>query len=183
MEFQYHISEMTAETAAADFVKEFVQVEKFLSACQQCPNYNTRWTCPPFDFDPMTIWSGYTTLRLYARVLHADGADQPLDGALAALKREKRLYREKLYRWEQAEPGSQMLLAGTCDQCDRCEKAQGRPCRQPEHLRYSIEALGGDVEGCLRRQDAPAKRRPAGSACPVRRPEESGGGCHCFHRQ
>ena len=105
MEFQYHISEMTAETAAADFVKEFVQVEKFLLACQQCPNYNTRWTCPPFDFDPMTIWSGYTTLRLYARVLHADGADQPLDGALAALKREKRLYREKLYRWEQAEPG------------------------------------------------------------------------------
>ena len=93
MEFQYHISEMTAETAAADFVKEFVQVEKFLSACQQCPNYNTRWTCPPFDFDPMTIWRGYTTLRLYARVLHADGADQPLDGALAALKREKRLYR------------------------------------------------------------------------------------------
>lgn len=149
MEFQYHISEMAAETAAADFVKEFVQVEKFLSACQQCPNYNTRWTCPPFDFDPMTIWSGYTTLRLYARILHADGADQPLDGALAALKREKRLYREKLYRWEQAEPGSQMLLAGTCDQCDRCEKAQGRPCRQPEHLRYSIEALGGDVEGCL----------------------------------
>ena len=60
MEFQYHISEMAAETAAADFVKEFVQVEKFLSACQQCPNYNTRWTCPPFDFDPMTIWSGCT---------------------------------------------------------------------------------------------------------------------------
>lgn len=25
------------------------------------------------------------------------------------------------------------------------------PARQPEHLRYSIEALGGDVEGCLRR--------------------------------
>lgn len=112
MEFQYHISEMAAETAAADFVKEFVQVEKFLSACQQCPNYNTRWTCPPFDFDPMTIWSGYTTLRLYARILHADGADQPLDGALAALKREKRLYREKLYRWEQAEPGSQDAAGG-----------------------------------------------------------------------
>ena len=80
MEFQYHISEMAAETAAADFVKEFVQVEKFLSACQQCPNYNTRWTCPPFDFDPMTIWSGYTTLRLYARILHADAGEAPVPG-------------------------------------------------------------------------------------------------------
>ena len=42
-----------------------------------------------------------------------------------------------------------MLLAGTCDQCEVCEKEQGRPCGKPELLRYSIEALGGDVEGCL----------------------------------
>ena len=60
---------------------------------------------------------------------------QPLDDALDALKREKRLYREKLSQWEQAVPGSQMLLAGTCDQCEVCEKSQGRPCRHPECLR------------------------------------------------
>ena len=42
-----------------------------------------------------------------------------------------------------------MLLAGTCDQCEVCEKVQGHPCGRPELLRYSIEALGGDVEGCL----------------------------------
>lgn len=28
-------------------------------------------------------------------------------------------------------------------------KVQGHPCGRPELLRYSIEALGGDVEGCL----------------------------------
>ena len=53
------------------------------------------------------------------------------------------------YRWERETPGSQMLLAGTCDQCETCEKVQGHPCGRPELLRYSIEALGGDVEGCL----------------------------------
>lgn len=166
MEFQYHISEMAAETAAADFVKEFVQVEKFLSACQQCPNYNTRWTCPPFDFDPMTIWSGYTTLRLYARILHADGADQPLDGALAALKREKRLYREKLYRWEQAEPGSQMLLAGTCDQCDRCERRRVVPaasrstCATPSRRWAAMwRAACGGISTCPFCGAGTAKRR------------------------
>lgn len=147
--FQYHISEMSVEADAAEFVKSFVHIEKFLPACRQCPNYNTRWTCPPFGFDPMTIWRGYTGLRLYAHILHADAPGQPLDDALDALKREKRLYREKLSQWEQAVPGSQMLLAGTCDQCEVCEKSQGRPCRHPECLRYSIEALGGDVEGCL----------------------------------
>ena len=75
--------------------------------------------------------------------------EQPLDEAVAALKQEKRLYRELLQRWERETPGSQMLLAGTCDQCETCEKVQGHPCGRPELLRYSIEALGGDVEGCL----------------------------------
>ena len=150
MAFAYHIRELTAETTVPEFVAQFVHVEKFLPACRQCPRYNTRWTCPPFDFDPMDVWGGYTGLRLYARILDADGAGQPLDDATEALLREKRLYREKLRQWEQAAPGSQMLLAGTCDQCQVCEKSQGRPCHSPELLRYSIEALGGDVEGCLR---------------------------------
>lgn len=150
MAFAYHIRELTAETTVPEFVAQFVHVEKFLPACRQCPRYNTRWTCPPFDFDPMDVWGGYTGLRLYARILDADGAGQSMDDATEALLREKRLYREKLRQWEQAAPGSQMLLAGTCDQCQVCEKSQGRPCHSPELLRYSIEALGGDVEGCLR---------------------------------
>ena len=86
MPFQYHIREMTVETSAEDFVTHFVHVEKFLPFCQQCSSYNTRWTCPPFDFDPMTIWRSYTGLRLYARILQADVPEQPLDAALAALK-------------------------------------------------------------------------------------------------
>lgn len=143
MAFAYHIRELTAEATVPEFVAQFVHVEKFLPACRQCPRYNTRWTCPPFDFDPMDVWGGYTGLRLYARILDADGAGQPMDDATEALLREKRLYREKLRQWEQAAPGSQMLLAGTCDQCQVCEKSQGRPCHSPELLRYSIEALGG----------------------------------------
>lgn len=149
MAFQYHIRELTAEVSVSEFSERFIHIEKFLTACRQCPNYRTRWTCPPFEFDPMTVWNSYTGLRLYARILQADAPEQTLDDAMAALKREKRLYREKLYQWEQATPGSQMLLAGTCDQCAVCERSLGRPCRAPEHLRYSIEALGGDVEGCL----------------------------------
>ena len=111
MPFQYHIREMTAETTVAVFVEGFVRVEKFLPFCRQCDSYNTRWTCPPFDFDPMTVWRSYTGLRLYARVLQADVPEQPLEGALNALKQEKQLYRTQLQQWERATPDSQMLLA------------------------------------------------------------------------
>ena len=124
MPFQYHIRELTAKTTTAAFVERFVWVEKFLPLCRRCDSYGTRWTCPPFDFDPMTIWHNYTGLLLYARILQADTPEQPLEEALAA-------------------------LAGTCHECEACEKTQGRPCKKPELLRYSIEALGGDVEGCL----------------------------------
>ena len=105
MPFQYHIREMTVETSAEDFVTRFVHVEKFLPFCQQCSSYNTRWTCPPFDFDPMTIWQSYRGLRLYARILQADVPEQPLDEAVAALKQEKRLYRQELQRWERVSWG------------------------------------------------------------------------------
>lgn len=149
MPFQYHIRELTAKTTTAAFVEGFVRVEKFLPLCRRCDSYGTRWTCPPFDFDPMTIWHNYTGLLLYARILQADTPEQPLEEALAALKREKLLYRNKLQQWERDTPDSQMLLAGTCHECEVCEKTLGRPCRKPELLRYSIEALGGDVEGCL----------------------------------
>ena len=98
MAFQYHVREMTAETSAEEFVTRFVRVEKFLPFCQQCGSYNTRWTCPPFDFDPMTIWQSYRRLRLYARILQADVPEQPLDEAVAALKQEKRLYRQTQHR-------------------------------------------------------------------------------------
>ena len=134
MPFQYRIREMTVETSAEDFVTHFVRVEKFLPFCQQCGSYNTRWTCPPFDVEPMTMWRSYTGLRLYARILQADVPEQPLDEAVAALKQEKRLYRELLQRWEQETPESQMLLAGTCATSARCAKghrdvpAAGRSC-------------------------------------------------------
>ena len=81
-------------------------VEKFLPLCRRCDSYGTRWTCPPFDFDPMTIWHSYTGLLLYARILQADTPEQPLEEALAALKREKLLYRDKLQQWERDTPGS-----------------------------------------------------------------------------
>ena len=149
MPFHYHIRELTAKTTTAAFVERFVWVEKFLPLCRRCDSYGTRWTCPPFDFDPMTIWHNYTGLLLYARILQADTPEQPLEEALAALKREKLLYRDKLQQWERDTPDSRMLLAGTCDECEACENTQGRPCKKPELLRYSIEALGGDVEGCL----------------------------------
>ena len=130
MAFQYHVREMTAETSAEEFVTRFVRVEKFLPFCQQCGSYNTRWTCPPFDFDPMTIWQSYRGLRLYARILQADVPEQPLDEAVAALKQEKRLYRQELQRWEQETPGEPDAAGGHLRPVRDVQKGTGTSLRQ-----------------------------------------------------
>lgn len=150
MEFTYTIEEYTAEIPVQEFVTRCVDVTRFRKLCQQCGNYDKRWSCPSFTFDPMEIWNGYSSVRLYMRLLRGTQENQPMEAALTALMEEKRKYFNLLMTWEKENPDSQLLSAGTCDLCDTCAKEQGESCRHPELLRYSIEALGGDVEKCAK---------------------------------
>ena len=127
------------------YLRDCVDVPRFLEQCQRCPNYDTRWSCPSFSFDPMEIWRKYDTLRIVGSVLvfHPDcGTKEGLD----ALKEEKNALMTELLAMEQSRPGSLALSAGTCELCpEGCSKPSGTPCRKPEQMRYSIEALGGNV--------------------------------------
>ena len=135
------------ETVVADyqqFVAECIDVPKFLAYCEQCDNYNTKWSCPPFDFDPMDIWHKYKTLRLYALVLRP--AEEMSSAELvAALHREKPGFDQWLSEMEAETPGSLYLSGGSCVLCEDCQRKYGQACCNPGKLRHSIEALGGDV--------------------------------------
>ena len=36
---------------AADYARDFVEVERFIECCKICPNYGAKWGCPPYAFD------------------------------------------------------------------------------------------------------------------------------------
>lgn len=150
MEFAYTIEEYIADVPMDEFIAQCIDVPRFRRLCEQCGNYDRRWSCPSFSFDPMEIWNGYSSVRLYMRLLRSTKDGQAMESALTALLKEKKKYFAMLMAWEKANTGSQMLSAGTCDLCATCAKEQGTPCRHPQQLRYSIEALGGDVEKCAR---------------------------------
>lgn len=144
MTLPYTVEPLSAEISAADYVKNCVDIDKFLGFCRECRSYNTRWSCPPLDFDPLTLWRRFRTLRLSARVLiPRPGTAVP--ALLEGLKREKELLLDELLTLEEACGGSMVLSAGTCNFCETCSRSQGLPCRNPGRMRYSIEALGGDV--------------------------------------
>ena len=54
-----------------------------------------------------------------------------------------------LLKLEQEIPGSLALQSGRCLLCERCAREEGKVCRHPQRLRYSIESLGGNVTATL----------------------------------
>ena len=139
-----------AEMDASDFVRDYVDVDRFLECCKVCPNYGAKWSCPPFAFDVQAFWAGCERIGLYAwKVDTADLAGRTDAAAQAeAAHRRAELRRQmqaELYAQEAARPGTKALVCGSCDLCEGCARKQGRDCIQPQKMRHSIESLGGNV--------------------------------------
>ena len=138
-----------------EFRETLVDVPLFSGYCRDCPHYGRYWSCPPFPFDPESLWGRYDRLMLHAqKVTFSKGRLFP--GERRAFE-EKELPKIKedmareLLRREADIPGSLALFPGRCDWCPVCARTEGKPCRTPDRMRYSIEALGGDCGGALER--------------------------------
>lgn len=144
MNKKYTEKRLETSVSVPEYIKECVDVEKFLAYCKKCPNYGKSHACPPFDFEPMDIWRGYSTVRLAAKQIFFS-EDTTLDEAYKILLEKKHELLDEMAELEKTYPGSLALSAGSCDICPECAKKTGEKCRFPQKLRYSIEALGGDV--------------------------------------
>ena len=138
-----------------EFLRDLVDVPRFSGYCRDCPDYGQTWSCPPFGFDPMTIWARFDAIRLHARKL-VFAKDRLFPGERRTFEREelpkvKADMARELLDMEAEHPGSLALLGGKCDLCPVCARTQGQPCRSPKTMRYSIESLGGDCGGALER--------------------------------
>lgn len=161
------IETLTAEIPMEEYLRDYVDVERFLGLCAQCSNYLNRWSCPPYDFDPLDYIKRFRTVKVVARKISPIGDWQPDiqdenaqagpaytgEGAKSyewvwqMMSSVKADLEAELFKEEDALPGSQLLSGGSCYKCaEGCTRPTGEPCRHPDLMRYSIEALGGDVE-------------------------------------
>lgn len=142
-----------AEGPVSDFVKNCVDVPRFLACCRDCPNFDRRWSCPPYDFSAEALWKQYTDILLCEKIVYVDPVLREVPYSqeeINEISREllaptKNQMTENLLVLESKYPGSRALFAGTCDVCAICAKELNEPCFHPEKMRYSIEALGGNV--------------------------------------
>lgn len=140
----YTEKRLETTVSISEYLSECVNVERFLAYCKECRNYGVSHSCPPFDFDPLDIWKRYDKVRLTAfQLFFNEGVT--MAEAYKALAEKKREMLCEMIELERDIPGSLALSAGSCDLCSECAKASGEKCRFRERMRYSIEALGGDV--------------------------------------
>lgn len=152
------MSKLQTVLPVEQFLRECVDVPRFLEQCRACPNYEKIWSCPPFSFKPMELWGNYDSILLLGRVIETPeslrqqrfSSGQALnDVSRALLREEKRALLLELLELEKQTPGSRALSAGSCDFCGDCARVHGEECRNPGVMRYSLETLGADVGKAL----------------------------------
>lgn len=116
--------------------------------CEACPAYGGKWSCPPYS----PAFSGYA-LEEYpyaALVLFWCDLDQfrytkteyiRIRAANTIMKSRM----DRLMRGLEQSAGGVMIANGNCRLCNPCSKKKGEPCKKPERMRFSMEALGLNV--------------------------------------
>lgn len=149
----YHTERYESKTTVDHYMENYVDIPCFLEYCKECKNYKKSWSCPPFDFSVEDYWKQYRYLHLIGTKIIFDeetlnsvnGRDDVQQILNDVLDTEKIKLSEKLYEVEKRYPDSISLSAGSCSYCKTCERILGNPCTYPDKIRYSIEALGGNV--------------------------------------
>lgn len=112
--------------------------------CRTCEKHGRFWSCPPFTVSPLTEFAAWThAVVVCRRIPLAPGTtkEQMLERFLSS-----RVGFGELMRGLEARSAAvTALIAGHCSGCAECTRAEDQPCRTPERLRYSLEAVGFDV--------------------------------------
>ena len=149
----YRVEYRTSHIEAPIFRQKYQDQEKFMAYCRECPRYNTRWSCPPLSFGVPKFLEPYTSVNLLCAKISLD--DETIRAAdtdekiktvgweiVSAVKRDAD---ERLRKLEARIPESLSLSSGGCILCENCTRKEGKPCRQPDKMRYSLDAFGFDL--------------------------------------
>ena len=142
----YTLEKFEKSISVAEYMRDYINVQEFLGYCRRCSNFDKVWSCPSYDFEPEEYWKKYNSLYVLGYKINFDGSESE-ERSLEIMAEVKAKVTDELFELESARPGSISLSAGSCSLCGKgnCTRTSGAPCRHPDKMRYSIEALGGNV--------------------------------------
>lgn len=147
MQLSYKTERFRVETDVNSYVEDYHRADHFLPFCQECKNYGRRYGCPPFDSDPLSIIKQYDSVRIIGVKLTPDDATLPLSSANELMAPVILAMNQELLQEEKRLHGFACGFVGECPYCDGepCARREGKPCRHPDKVRPSLEALGFDI--------------------------------------
>ena len=136
----------------AEYIVSYRDSARVRGYCRECGRYGNCWACPPYDFDETALLEQYTTISLLATVITpSEGVTLTPETADRIIRRERQRLDRMLVKMEcdASVPAhtARAFFAGTCLLCppEHCTRRDSLPCRHPESIRPSLEALGFDV--------------------------------------
>lgn len=141
-DIMYKKERFTKELEIDDFLRLYFDPAVTLEKCRACSGFAKTWSCPDFDFDVKAYWKQFSAYQVIVDRVYMEGAASPKE-AEERLAREKPVFNAEMLTLEKDTPGSVALYAQECEECQRCARLEGKPCRLPQVMRYSLEALGG----------------------------------------
>lgn len=143
----YTVERYTAEIDAKAYIEDFRRADYFIKLCQQCGNYGRRHGCPPFVDDPIDAIRDYNRVRIIGVKITPCDRSLPLEAADELMKPVIKELNEELLDTEKSLGGMSYGFVGSCPYCGGmpCARTVGQPCRHPDKVRPSLEAIGFDI--------------------------------------
>lgn len=141
----YTLQEQWRTMPMKEYAETFRDFGRVRGYCHGCGRYGKCWACPPYDFAEDEYLGQFTTISLLAtKITPSEGVALTPETAERILNRERQRLDRMLLGME---GNARAFFAGTCILCppEKCTRREGLPCRHPESIRPSLEALGFDI--------------------------------------
>ena len=141
----YTLREQWRTMPMKEYAETFRDFGRVRGYCHGCGRYGKCWACPPYDFAEDEYLGQFTTISLLAtKITPSEGVALTPETAERILNRERQRLDRMLLGME---GNARAFFAGTCILCppEKCTRREGLPCRHPESIRPSLEALGFDI--------------------------------------
>lgn len=131
-------------------LKQYEDMTYFNDLCKSgCVNYNNKWSCPPYSPTYSLYSRNYKHCLLLLQFCDLSKFDYVKTDYMKVRASNSILKSQcdKLSRFLEYELAGKMMSSGSCRLCKPCSKKVSRDaCKNPLKMRYSLEALGLNVE-------------------------------------
>lgn len=127
---------------------KYRNIERCLQSCSDCRLCAQQWSCPPLSDAQLDKILKYQFCTLYVNEIDIPQATLITDSEKILTPIRREIEAQMLAQEKQCD-GMASATIGRCTLCNKCTRPAGLPCRHPDMVRPSLEALGFDVGAIL----------------------------------